>query len=282
MSLKHRRFAAASVAALTGFALASCSGSGLPMPPNGPDGQNFSTNNSLFRVVNGSPNAGSPCVVASIATTCVDVFLDGKLVAAGVPYAQGNLALFSAGILPYVSVVAGQVLVQIYASPTVMGGPEGTLVFDQAETTSAGSKYSFVLAGQAVLPPPAPPFFQGYLFKDGLFQAQPGDVMGDFHNASPNAGSVQFAVNCDACPSNQAIGTAASPGTVRGPISLIPSGDYSISANATSIPALALNGNNHGNVLPDPVGRQNVNIYVVDMLGGAGNFEIIGIEDTNG
>lgn len=279
MSLKHRRFAAASVAALTAFILASCSGSDLPMPPNGPNGQGFSTNNALLRIVNGSPNAGSPCVVFAVNTTCVDVFVDGKLVAPDVPYAQGGLP-GAAAILPYISVVAGQVLIQIYASPTTPGGREGALVYGLAVTTSAQNKYSFVLAGQAILPPPNPPFFQGYLFKDGLFQAQPGDVMADFHNASLNAGSVQFAVDCDACPSDQPMGSPASPGTVRGPISLIPSGDYSIKANATSITAQALNGQNTGSVLPDPLGKQDVSIYVVDTLGAG--FQIIGIEDTNG
>ena len=279
MSLKHRRFAAAALAALTGFVLASCSGSDLPMPPNGPNGQGFSTNNALIRIVNGSPNAGSPCTVFGVATTCVDVFVDGKLVAPGVPYAQGGLP-GSAAILPYISVVAGQVLIQMYASPTSPGGKEGALVYGLAVSTSAGNKYSFVLAGQVILPPPNPPFFQGYLFKDGLFQAGLGDVMGDFHNASPNAGSVQFAVNCVACPSNQPIGSAASPGTVRGPASLIPSSGYSFAANAVTIPASALDGANTQDVLPDPFGKQNVNIYVVDTLGSG--FQIIGIEDTNG
>lgn len=279
MSLKHRRFAAASAAALTAFVLASCTGSDLPMPPTGPDGQGFSTNNALLRIVNGSPNAGSACTVFGVATTCVDVFIDGKLVAPGVPYAQGGLP-GSAAILPYVSVVSGPVLIQIYASPATPGGPEGTLVYGLAVNTSPQSKYSFVLAGQAILPPPNPPFFQGYLFKDGLFQAGFGDVMGDFHNASLNAGSVQFAVNCAACPSDQPIGGPASPGTVRGPVSLVPAGGYSFKANATSIPASALDGSNTGDVLPDPLGKQNVNLYVVDTLGSG--FQIIGTEDTNG
>ncbi|HEY7994407.1 MAG TPA: DUF4397 domain-containing protein [Candidatus Eremiobacteraceae bacterium] len=277
--MRHRRFAAAAVAALTAFVLSSCTGSDLPMPPNGPNGQGFSTNNALVRVVNGSPNAGSPCVVLTVTTTCVDVFLDGKLVAPFVPYSQGGLT-GSAAILPYASVVSGQVLVQIFASPTVPGGPEGTEVYGLPIATSANSKYSFVLAGQAILPPPNAPFFQGYTFKDGLFQAQPGDVMADFHNASPAAGSVQFAVNCDGCPTDQPMGNAASPGTVRGPFSLIPSGGYSFKANATPIPASALDGANTGDVLPDPLGKPNVNIYVVDTLGSG--FQIIGIEDTNG
>lgn len=281
MSQKHRRFAAAGVAALTGFVLASCTGSDLPMPPNGPNGSGFSTNNALVRIVNGSPTAGSKCTVFGVSTTCVDVFLDGKLVAASVPYAQGGLP-GSAAILPYFSVVSGQVLIQIFASPTTPGGPEGNEVYGLPVTTSAQNKYSFVLAGQTILPPPAPPFFQGYLFKDGLFQSGFGDVMGVFHNASPAAGSVQFIVNCDACPSMQPIGNPAAPGVSRGPVSLIPSGGYTLGtlAPAQTIPASALDGLNTGNVLPDPLGKQNVSIYLVDTLGSG--FEIIGTEDTNG
>jgi len=279
MSLKQRRFAAAAVAALTAFILSACSGSDLPMPPNGPNGQGFSTNNALVRVVNGSPNAGSPCVVFGVATTCVDVFIDGKLVAPSVPYSQGGLP-GSAAILPYVSVVSGPVLIEIFASPAVPGGPEGTEVYGLPIVTSANNKYSFVLAGQAVLPPPAPPFFQGYVFKDGLFQAGFGDVMGVFHNASLNAGTVQFTVNCNACPANQAIGNPAAAGVSRGPTSLIPSGGYTLGTLTASIPASSLNGLNTGDVLPDPFGKQNVSIYLVDTLGNG--FQIIGIEDTNG
>ena len=279
MSLKHRRFAATAIIALTAFVLSSCTGSDLPMPPNGPNGQGFSTNNALVRVVNGSPNAGSPCTVFGVATTCVDVFLDGKLVAPFVPYSQGGLP-GSAAILPYVSVVSGQVLIQIFASPTVPGGPEGNEVYGLPITTSANNKYSFVLAGQTILPPPAPPFFQGYVYKDGLFQSGFGEVMGVFHNASLNAGSVQFTVNCDACPTNQAIGNPAAAGTSRGPTSLIPSGGYTLGTLTASIQASALNGLNTGSVLPDPVGKQNVSIYIVDTLGNG--FQIIGIEDTNG
>jgi len=279
MSLKQRRFAAAAVAALTAFILSACSGSDLPMPPNGPNGQGFSTNNALVRVVNGSPNAGSPCVVFGVATTCVDIFIDGKLVAPSVPYSQGGLP-GSAAILPYVSVVSGPVLIEIFASPAVPGGPEGTEVYGLPIVTSANNKYSFVLAGQAVLPPPAPPFFQGYVFKDGLFQAGFGDVMGVFHNASLNAGTVQFTVNCNACPANQAIGNPAAAGVSRGPTSLIPSGGYTLGTLTASIPASSLNGLNTGDVLPDPFGKQNVSIYLVDTLGNG--FQIIGIEDTNG
>jgi len=279
MSLKQRRFAAAAVAALTAFVLSACTGSDLPMPPNGPNGQGFSTNNALVRVVNGSPNAGSPCVVFGVATTCVDVFIDGKLVAPSVPYSQGGLP-GSAAILPYVSVVSGPVLIEIFASPAVPGGPEGTEVYGLPIVTSANNKYSFVLAGQAVLPPPAPPFFQGYVFKDGLFQAGFGDVMGVFHNASLNAGTVQFTVNCNACPANQAIGNPAAAGVSRGPTSLIPSGGYTLGTLTASIPASSLNGLNTGDVLPDPFGKQNVSIYLVDTLGNG--FQIIGIEDTNG
>jgi len=279
MSLKHRRFAAAAVATLTAFVLSSCTGSDLPMPPNGPDGQGFSTNNALVRVVNGSPNAGSACVVFGVATTCVDVFLDGKLIAPDVPYSQGGLP-GSAAILPYASIPAGQVLVQIFASPTVPGGPEGNEVYGLPITTSANTKYSFVLAGQAVLPPPNPPFYQGYVFKDGLFQAGFGDVMGVFHNASLNAGTVQFAVNCTSCPPKQPIGNPAAAGVSRGPASLIPSGGYSLGTTGATIPASNLDGLNTGNVLPDPLGKQNVSIYLVDTLGAG--FQIIGIEDSNG
>jgi hypothetical protein len=279
MSLKHRRFAAAAVAALTAFVLTSCTGSGLPMPPNGPNGQGFSTNNALVRVVNGSPNAGSACTVFGVATTCVDVFLDGKLIAPFVPYSQGGLP-GSAAILPYASVPSGQVLVQIFASPTVPGGPEGNEVYGLPIATSANTKYSFVIAGQAVLPPPNPPFYQGYVFKDGLFQAGFGDVMGMFHNASLNAGTVQFTVNCASCPHNQPIGNPAAAGVGRGPTSLIPSGGYTLGTLTASIPASNLDGLNTGNVLPDPLGKQNVSIYIVDTLGSGS--QIIGIEDTNG
>ena len=284
MSLKHRRFAAAALAALTGLMLASCSGSDLPMPPNGPDGQGFSTNNALLRIVNGSPNAGSPCTVLGVVTTCVDVFVDGKLVAPQLPYEQGGLIGSPVAIQPYLSVVAGQVLVQIFASPTTPGGKEGSLVFDQAVNTSAQNKYSFVLAGQIALPPPNPPFFQGYLFKDGLFQAGFGDVMADFHNASPNAGSQQFEVTCDACPSGgQNIGDPASPGSVVGPVSLVPSAGYSLGTSGHLIQEKTINAVNTDSVLPDPFGKPNVSIYVVDTLGiGSGNFQIIGVEDTNG
>ena len=280
MSLMHRRVGSAATAVLACVALAGCSGSGLPMPENGPNSQGFSTNNALLRIVNGSPDAGSACTVFGVPTTCVDVFIDGKLLAPGVPYAQGGLP-GAAAILPYASVPAGPALIQIFASPTIPGGKEGNLVYGLAQTLSANNKYSFVIAGTAPLPPPAPPFFQGYLFKDGLYQTAFGGVMADFHNASLNAGSQQFQVKCNACPAGgQNIGAGASaPGIIVGPVNLVPSAGYTLGTTSLSIPASQIDGNNTGNILPDPFGKPNVSIYLVDMTSG---FQIIGIEDTNG
>jgi hypothetical protein len=290
MRLTSRHFAA-TFAAVTAAVLTACQSSDLPMPPNGPQGQGFSTNNALIRIVNGSPTAGSPCTVAGQATTCVDVVIDGTRInpppgLPGFPYPTIPL-LNSAAILPYVSVLSGPVLIQIFQSGTT------NLVFETQPKTplvlSANNKYSFAIAGQAVLPPPALPFFQGYLFKDGLYQAVFGGSMTDFHNASPNAGSLQYNVTCAACPvGGQNIGAAAGPGGVVGPTSLVPSSNYAFNAtNSTpttmTITAANLNGLNVSGVIPDPFGKQNISIYAVDTAGlGAGNFQLIGVEDTNG
>jgi hypothetical protein len=196
-----------------------------------------------------------------------------------VPYPITS-ALNALAILPYVSVPSGPVLIQIFQSGTTNPVYEDTPPL----VLSANNKYSFAIAGQAPLPPPAPPFFQGYLFKDGLFQAPFGGSMGDFHNASPNAGNVQFQVTCAGCTAGgQKIGGPSSgPGIIVGPVNLIPSSTYTLGTSTKSIPASQLNGLNTGSVLPDPFGKPNVNIYLVDTLGGAGNFQVIGVEDTNG
>jgi hypothetical protein len=288
MRLTSRHFAA-TIAGVIATVLTACQSSDLPMPPNGPQGQGFSTNNALIRIVNGSPTAGSPCTVAGQATTCIDVFIDGTKVnpppgLPGFPYATIP-ALNPASILPYVSVPSGPVLIMIFpsGSHSPVFEPTSPLIL------SANNKYSFAIAGQAVLPPPALPFFQGYLFKDGLYQAGFGGSMTDFHNASPNAGSLQYSVNCAACPAlGQKIGNPAGPGVVVGPTSLVPSSNYSFVATSTApatatITAANLNGPNVNGVIPDPFGKQNISIYAVDTLGlGAANFQLIGVEDTNG
>ena len=79
MRLTYRHLAAAVVAALTSLTLSGCQGSDLPMPPNGPSGQSFSTNNALIRVVNGSPTAG--IASAGCPSTCIDVVVDGSVIA---------------------------------------------------------------------------------------------------------------------------------------------------------------------------------------------------------
>lgn len=283
MRLSFQHLAAALAATLAGTVVAGCQGSDLPMPPNGPDSQFFSTNNALLRVVNGSPTAGSPCTVAGQATHCVDVAIDGSIVARGVPYPTIP-ALDAFAILPYVSVPSGQALIQIYQSPTTPGGPEGSLVYGLPATISANKKYSFVLAGQAPLPPPAPPFFQGYLFNDGLFNAVFGATMADFHNASLNAGGVQFQVTCASCTAGgEPIGKSnQGAGAIVGPVSLIPSSGYTLGTAAQSVSVAAINALDTGGVLPDPFGKQNVSVYLVDTVGGAGSYQAIAVEDTNG
>jgi hypothetical protein len=277
-TLQH--ISAWAVAVLVSLSVASCTGIDTPMPPNGPDPQSFSTNNALIRIVNGSPTAGSACVVGGQATTCIDVFVDGKLVAPGVPYPT-VAALSPFAILPYVSVPAGPVLIQLFQSGT------HTPVFENAPSpappliVSAGKKYSFVLGGNAPVPPD--PFFAGYLFNDGLFNPLFGISMADFHNASINAGAQQFEVFCNACTTGgQQIGNPAAAGTIVGPVNLVPSGSYTLGTTTKQIAASTLNGLNTGSVLPDPFGKPNVSIYLVDTVGGAGNFQVIGIEDSNG
>lgn len=278
MRLTSRLFAAAVISVVAGVALTSCGGSDLPMPPNGPNPQSFSTNNALLRIVNGSPTAGSSCLGGT--TTCIDVVVDGTVVARGVPYAASP-ALDSFAILPYVSVPSGPVLIQIFQAgtntpvfePTT---PPGPLVL------SANKKYSFVLGGNAPIPPS--PFFPGFLFNDGLFNSTFGETMADFHNASINAGGVQFLVTCTACPAGgENIGSIGQgPGKIVGPVSLIPSANYALGTSTTTLAASLLNGANTGGVLPDPFGKPNVSIYLVDTVGGGGNFQVIGIEDSNG
>lgn len=286
MRLTYRHLAA-TVAAVMAAALTACQGSDLPMPPNGPNGQGFSTNNALIRIVNGSPTAGSPCTVAAQVTTCIDVVIDGRRIPPppglpGFPYPTTTI-LNPLAILPYVSVPSGPVLIQIFQSGTT------TPVFETTTpmVLSANAKYSFAIAGQAVLPPPNPPFFQGYLFKDGLYQAGFGGSMTDFHNASPNAGSLQYFVTCAACPAGgQNIGNPVGPGGVVGPVSLVPSSNYAFNAkngSTQTITATQLNGLNTNGVIPDPFGKQNVSIYAVDTLGlGTAFYQLIGVEDTNG
>jgi len=281
------RHLAATVMAVAATVLAACQSSDLPISANGPQGQSFSTNNALIRVVNGSPTAGSPCTVAGQSTHCIDIVLDGKRIPTpqglpGFPYPTIS-ALDSAAILPYVSVPAGPVLIQIYKSGT------NTLVFEPTTPTlilSANKKYSFVLAGNAPLPPPAPSFFQGYLFTDGLYQAAFGGSMTDFHNASPNAGSLQYNVTCASCPAGgQNIGGPVGPGGVVGPASLTPSSNYAFDTNAgaQTITAAQINGLNVNGVIPDPFGKQNITIYAVDTTGlGTTFYQLIGVEDTNG
>lgn len=279
MRLRHRLFAL-SAAALVVTGLFGCSGNGNPMPPNGPQPQSFSTNNALLRIVNGSPTAGSACNVGGLATTCIDVEVDGKLVASGVPYAN-NPALAPFSILPYVSVPSGPVLIEIFPTgshtpvfePTT---PPGPLVLSQQ------AKYSFVLGGNAPIAPD--PFFPGFLFKDGLYQAGFGGSMIDVHNASINAGSLQFGVTCAACPASpgQPIGNPIGAGSINGPISLVPSSNYGFvgkGAVTMTLTAAQLNGLNTSGVIPDPFGKQNISIYAVDTVGA---WQLIGIEDTNG
>ena len=275
-----RRWAVPAIVAAMALTTAACSGIDTPMPPNGPDNQFFSTNNSLIRIVNGSPTAGSPCVVAGVSTTCIDVVVDGKLAAANVPY-PASPALQPFGVLHYISVPSGSVLIQLFQAGTT------TPVFENPPNPApqlkltAGKKYSFVLAGNAPVAPD--PFFTGYLFSDGLFNSQFGQVMADFHNASPNAGSQQFEVVCNACPAGgQKIGSPAGAGSSVGPVNLLPSGGYTLGTTTKQIPVSQINGADTSDVLPDPFGRPNVSIYLVDTLGGAGNFQVIGVEDQNG
>src|SRR5579864_7845531 len=153
MRAMDRRLAPTFVAALASIGLAACQSSDLPMPDNGPNSQSFSTNNALVRVVDGSPTAGT--AGCTPATCAVDVVIDGTNITAvlpsGLPYT---------GILPYVSVPAGQALVQIFQHGTA------NLVTESPVAISAGGKYSFVLAGTAPALPPAPPFFPFFLIND--------------------------------------------------------------------------------------------------------------------
>lgn len=276
MRLRYRAVAAV-VALLATGVLAGCQGNDLPAPPNGPNPQSFSTNNALLRIVNGAPGTGTACNVAGQATFCIDIFVDGKLVAAGVPYPTIT-ALNQFAILPYISVPGGQALIQIYKAGTT------NLIYGLPVSVSAGKKYSFVITDQAPIPPGV--FNTAYLFNDGLFNSLFGNAMGAFHNGSPNAGSLQFSVTCASCGAGQPIGNPAAPGTIVGPVNLVPSTNYSFNANngtAKSITAVQLNGLNTSGVIPDPRGKPNVSIYAVDTAtGGAANYQLIGVEDSNG
>jgi len=278
------RHLAATVTAVVATVLAACQSSDLPISPNGPQGQSFSTNNALLRIVNGSPTAGSPCTVAGQSTVCIDIVIDGKRIPTppglpGFPYPVIP-QLDSAAILPYVSVPSGPVLIQIFRSGTNIPVFEPTT---PPLVLSANKKYSFVLAGTAPLPPPNPGFFQGYLFNDGLFNAGFGATMADFHNAAPSAGAQQFQVTCDSCVNPQLIGAPAGPGGIVGPVSLIPSSNYTVGTTVTQLVIAALNPlGNPGGVLPDPAGKQNVSVFIVDTNGAPPTFQPIAVEDTNG
>jgi hypothetical protein len=287
MRLSYERLVRAAVAAFAGIFLAACQSSNLPISPNGPNGNYWSTNSALLRIVNGSPNAGTPCTVGGQNTTCVDVVVDGSVVASGVPYPTIQ-ALDSFAILPYVSVPSGSALIQIYQAGTK------NFVYEMGVPVSANKKYSFILAGQAPIAPPAP-FFAGFLFNDGLFNAPFGAGMVTFHNASPNAGSTAFLLACAACGTGITVGTA-SPPTVPGvavpavgPVNLVPSAGYLLTGTAAATRTLApsaLDPADTSNTLPDPTGKQNVSVYEVDTAGGGmppnGNFQLIGVFDTNG
>jgi hypothetical protein len=269
MRLSIRHIAAAT--ALVGFALAGCQSSDLPIPRNGPSNQWFSTNNVLLRIVDGSPVAGP--VGCTPAVNCsVDVAVDGTAIFSGLPFG---------GILPYASFPSGQALIQIYQHGTF------NLVFEGSVAVSAGKKYSFVLGGQTLATPPAPPFYNGYLTSDGLFNAGLGGGMVDFHNASPNASALQFSFTCTACPAGgQLVGGPTGPGAIAGPANVIPSSGYSLNATngtAKSILPSAINPADTGNSLPDPAGKPNVSVYAVDTPGlGSSHYTLIGTEDSNG
>jgi hypothetical protein len=283
---------AAALAAFAGFAIVGCQGSGLPLPPNGPQSQSFSTNNALLRFVDGSPNAGVTGCAAGTAACSVQVVIDGTTVttAAGTPFNPSDSPI-SSTISSYYSFPSGQALIQVFQFDTVLGAVTTNLVFEGAVTVKAGSKYSFVLGGQGpALPPPAPPFYPGYLFTDGSFLLQ-GVAEATFHNGSPNAGGLQFSVTCTSCPAGgQKIGSSnGTDAATIGPVSLLSSGGYSIGATngtAKSITPAQLDGANTGNQLPDPVDplkRPNVSIYAVDTTGiGAADYELIGTLDSNG
>ena len=94
-------------------------------------------------------------------------------------------------------------------------------------------------------------------------------------------------MTCADCPvGGQNIGNPAGAGGVVGPVSLVPSSNYAFNAtNGTpkTITATQLNGLNPNGVIPDPFGKQNISIYAVDTAGaGAANYQLIGVEDTNG
>lgn len=273
MRFSYERLAGATVAMFAGAVLAACQGSNVPIAANGPNPNSWSTNNALLRVVNGSPNAGTPCVVAAQPTTCVDVVVDGSVVATGVPYPTIP-ALDAFAILPYVSVPSGQALVQIF--------PAGTHapVFETGVKVSANKKYSLVLAGQTPVAPPLP-FFAGFLYNDGLFNAPLGAGMITFHNASPNAASSNYALNCAACGTGITAGTAGTGGSTVGPVNVVPSGGYSLTGTGVApFAPSSIDPADSSDTLPDPSGKQNLSIYQVDTLG-AGSA-LIGAFDTNG
>jgi hypothetical protein len=279
MQLSYGRLARAAVAAFAGIFLAACQSSNVPIAANGPNPNFWSTNNALLRIVNGSPNAGSACTVGGNPTTCVDVVIDGSVVASGVPYPTIP-ALDSFAILPYISVPSGAALIQIFQAGTK------NPIFEGGVPVSANKKYSFVLAGQLPIAPPSP-FFAGFLYNDGLFNAPFGGGMVTFHNASPNVASSMYVLNCSACGAGILAGSAGPPTTpgvavpAVGPVNVVPSAGYSLAATgAASLVPSSLDGADTTNTLPDPSGKQNVSVYQVDTAG-AGSA-LIGVFDTNG
>jgi uncharacterized protein DUF4397 len=273
MQLSYGRVTRAAVGAFAGICLAACQSSNVPISANGPNPNFWSTNNALLRIVNGSPNAGSPCTVAGNPTTCVDVVVDGSVVASGVPYPT-IAALDSFAILPYISVPSGAALIQIFQAGTK------NPVFEAGVPVSANKKYSFVLAGHVPIAPPSP-FFAGFLYNDGLFNAPFGGGMISFHNASPNVPSTTFKMNCIACGTGITAGTAATGGSTVGPVNVVPSAGYSLTASvAPPLAPSAIDPADTSDTLPDPSKKQNLSVYQVDTAGTGS--ALIGIFDTNG
>ena len=256
MRFSYRNLVVASAIALAIAAISGCTGSGLPMPANGPQGQSFSTNDALVRFVNGSPDLGA-----------VDVYLDGRLAFAGVGF--GAIAptnpnipgIQFPGTASYAAVPSGQALVTLYAA-----GTKTLVAIPFVFSTKTGDRWSVVAAGNHVTPT-----FQMLAFNDGHFITATGAFAFDFHEASPNQNNTTLTASCSGCSGSPgvfgvALGKTVPPQLIGSLTSLTLQ-----SVGSAGTDTLILN---RAQVLPQTFGLTYVNVAAyeidVDTAGHAG------------
>lgn len=258
MRLGMRLLGSFSVALLAAVALAACQSSDLPMPANGPNGQSFSTNNTLVRFLQGSPDVATP----------VDVYVDGSLVFSGVSFGQvvpRNPPNFTGG---YVSVPAGQVLVVVY---THVG--HALVIPPFVYSAKAGDKFDVALVGRAAA---VPSRFQMLAIKEAHFNnLSINGIFGlAFDEASPNAsagGPVALNYNCNSCNPGITAGVAGLGQSM--PVT------YAPPANGYTFTA---NGSNTVGPIPLGIPGIGLNLTVFEFDAGAATSTIIGVIDPNG